>query len=183
MKRSFVWLAPLLSGALWAQPVKLHVEPAKTEVSYSLGATLHTVRGTFQLKRGDFTFDPATGKASGELVVDATTGNSDSDGRDRRMHESIIESAKYPEIVFRPDRVDGKVAATGHSDVQLHGVFTMHGADHEMTVPLSVDAGDGGYQAVAKFTVPYQKWGMKNPSTFVLRVSDKVDITVKTSAK
>jgi polyisoprenoid-binding protein YceI len=99
------------------------------------------------------------------------------------MHESIIETAKYPDIVFRPDRVDGRVAPSGHSDVQVHGLFTLHGADHEMTVPLSVDAAGGAYLAVAKFTVPYVKWGLKNPSTLLLRVSDKVEITVKTTAR
>jgi hypothetical protein len=31
--------------------------------------------------------------------------------------------------------------------------------------------------------VPYIKWGMKNPSTFILRVSDKVEITVETAAR
>jgi len=52
-----------------------------------------------------------------------------------------------------------------------------------MMVPLSVDAAGGAYQAVAKFTVPYVKWGLKNPSTLLLRVSDKVEITVKTTAR
>jgi polyisoprenoid-binding protein YceI len=183
MNGSILCLLPLFSAALWAQPAKLRIEPAQTEVTYLLGATLHSVHGTFQLKRGDLTFDPATGKASGELVVDAKTGNSGNEGRDRRMHESILESAKYPDIVFRPDRVDGKVASTGHSDVHMHGIFTLHGSDHELTVPMTVDAADGSYQAVATFSVPYLKWGLKNPSTFLLRVSDKVEITVKTTAR
>jgi polyisoprenoid-binding protein YceI len=183
MSRSILCLLPLLSGVLWAQPVVLHIEPAHTEVEYLLGATLHSVHGTFHLKRGDFTFDPATGKATGELVVDAASGSSGNESRDKKMHQDILQSAKYPDIVFRPDRVDGKVATSGHSDVQLHGVFSLHGADHEMMVPLSVDAANGGYQAVATFTVPYIKWGLKNPSTFLLRVSDKVEITVKTSAR
>jgi polyisoprenoid-binding protein YceI len=182
MIRAIPWLL-MMCGALWTQPVKVHIEPAQTEVGYVLNATLHSVRGTFQLKRGDLAFDPATGKASGELVVDATTGKSGNDSRDRRMHESILETAKYPEIVFRPDRLDGKVAMEGHSDVQLHGTFTLHGSDHELLVPLSVDAAAGAYQAVAKFTVPYITWGIKNPSTLFLRVSDKVEITVKTTAR
>jgi len=67
--------------------------------------------------------------------------------------------------------------------VQLHGTFTLHGAEHEMIVPLSVDAVGGGYRAAATFTVPHVKWGMKNPSTCILRVSDKVTITVKAAAR
>lgn len=183
MMRSLSLMLPLVAGTLWAQPVKLHLEPAQTTVEYSVGSTLHTVHGTFKLKRGDFTFDPATGKASGELVVDAASGESGTAGRDRKMNESVLESARYPDIVFRPDRVDGKVAASGHSQVQLHGTFTLHGADHEMVVPLGVDADGGAYTASATFTIPYIRWGLKNPSTFILRVSDKVEIAVKTIAR
>src|SRR5438309_5333241 len=133
----------LLTGALYAQPIALRVDPAQTTVEYKLGASLHTVHGTFPFKRGALAFDPATGKVSGELVIDATGGNSGSEGRDHRMHENILETAKYPEIVFRPDRVEGKVAAAGRSDVQLHGMFAIHGGEHEMTVPLSVEASGG----------------------------------------
>jgi polyisoprenoid-binding protein YceI len=171
------------ASSLWAQPITLHFDPATTKVEYSLGSTLHTVHGTFRLKRGELTFDTATGKASGALVVDATTGQSGSSGRDHKMHESILESGRYPEIVFRPDSVEGKVEPAGHSDVQLRGTLTIHGADHEISVPVSVDAGGGEYKGIAKFEVPYIKWGMKNPSTFILRVNDKVIITVETAAR
>lgn len=182
MIRSIRLLLPLTFCLVWAQPLSVHLDPAQTEVEYSVGSTLHTVHGKFQLKRGSFSFDPATGKASGELVVDAASGDSGNESRDRRMKESILEAGRYPDIVFRPDRVDGKVEASGHSQVQLHGFFTLHGGEHEMTVPLAVDADAGGYKATATFTVPYIKWGLKNPSTFILRVSDKVEITVKTVA-
>jgi hypothetical protein len=31
--------------------------------------------------------------------------------------------------------------------------------------------------------VPYVKWGMKNPSTFILRVNDKVQISIHAVAR
>jgi len=183
MIRSIRLLLPLAACALWAQPLSVHLDPAQTAVEYKVDSTLHTVHGNFQLKRGDFSFDPATGKAWGELVVDAASGKSGSDARDRRMTQSILESQKYPEIVFRPDRVEGAVADSGHSQVRLHGMFAMHGAEHELIVPLEVDADGGVYKATATFKVPYIKWGLKNPSTFILRVNDTVEITVRTLAR
>ena len=96
MNRSMLSLLPFVAGALCAQPLKLHLEPAQTEVTYTLGATMHAVHGTFKLERGEFTFDPVSSTVSGELVVDAASGTSGSADRDRRMHESILETPRYP---------------------------------------------------------------------------------------
>jgi hypothetical protein len=43
--------------------------------------------------------------------------------RDRKMHREVLESDRYPEIVFRPDRVDGAVLLSGTSSVRVHGIF------------------------------------------------------------
>ena len=166
------------AGAAAAQDLALRFGPADSKVEFTLGDVLHTVHGTFQLTRGEFRFDCASGKASGELVVDAASGASGNASRDRRMTSEILESARFPEIVFRPDRVDGKVAAQGHSQVEVHGEFCIHGAGHEMLIPAEVDAGAGVYATTLRFIVPYQKWGMKNPSMLLLRVGDKVEIVV-----
>ncbi len=166
-----------------AQDTVLVLDPALTKVGFTLPDVLHTVHGNFALKRGTIRFDTATGKASGELVVDAASGDSGSAARDRRMHQNILESAKYPEIVFRPDRVEGKVQPQGISQVQLHGTVVIHGAAHEIAMPVEVEAHGERYTATAHFTVPYVRWGMKNPSTLILRVSDKVDIDIQTVAR
>jgi polyisoprenoid-binding protein YceI len=158
----------------------LRFDPAETKVEFTLTDVLHTVHGTFQLKRGSLHFDPATGKLAGELVVDAASGDSGSAARDRIMHAHILESSTYPEIVFRPDRVEGTVAPHGLSRVTVHGLFSIHGADHEVDLPAEIVADNGVYSSTLHFEVPYQKWGMKNPSKLFLRVSDKVEITVHT---
>ena len=146
-----------------------------------MGGTLHSVHGSFKLKRGTIRFDPASGKIGGEAVVDATSGESGSEGRDRRMHADILESARYPEIVFTPDRVEGAVARQGASQIEVHGTIRIHGAEHEVTLPVHVEMtqmANGPATATIHFTIPYVKWGLKNPSTLFLRVSDKVVIDI-----
>ena len=91
-----------------SQPRPFAVDAGQTKVEFSLGGTLHTVHGDFRLKRGTLSFDPQSGKASGELVVDATSGESGSAARDSRMHKNVLESQKYGEVSFVPDRVDRK---------------------------------------------------------------------------
>ncbi len=96
--------------------------------------------------------------------------------RDRKMHKEVLESERYPEISFRPDRVEGAVAVQGKSSVKIHGMFRIHGVDREIEVPAEVEMAPGRWTAMIHFTVPYAKWGMKNPSNLFLRVDDSVQI-------
>lgn len=98
------------------------------------------------------------------------------------MHKDVLESAKYPEIVFTPDRVDGTVAPQGASQIQVHGVFRIHGAAHEITLPVEVRMSKGQASVKTSFAILYVKWGMKNPSTLFLRVGDRVEIEAATGA-
>jgi polyisoprenoid-binding protein YceI len=182
MRSQLLLTALAVCAAAGAQEIVLNPDPAATTVEFKLSATLHTVHGSFKLKRGAIRFDPATGKISGEVVVDATSAVSGNDGRDRRMHREILESAKYPEIVFAPDRVVGAVAAQGVSQIQVHGMFRMHGAAHEITLPVQVRMSNGRAAAKTSFAIPYVQWGMRNPSTTFLHVSDKVEIEAATGA-
>jgi len=176
----FVFVVGLVASLrVSAQETVVTLDPAQTRIEYTLGATLHAVHGTFRLKSGAVHFDPATGKAGGTIVVDATSGNSGNDGRDSKMHREILESPKYPVIVFTPARVKGVVNAQGASQVEVSGIFRLHGQDHDLTLPLAIQMAGSQVTASAHFAVPYQKWGLKNPSTFILRVKDTVEIDVE----
>jgi polyisoprenoid-binding protein YceI len=176
--RRSILVALLIAIALPAGAAQqsLQLDPAHTTVQFTLGDVLHTVHGNFQLKQGALEFEPSTGKLSGEIVVDAKSGESGSGMRDRKMHKEVLESERYPEISFRPDRVEGSVATAGRSSVKVHGIFRIHGIDREITVPAEVEMSADHWSATVHFTVPYEKWGMKNPSTLFLRVSDSVEI-------
>jgi polyisoprenoid-binding protein YceI len=158
-----------------AQEQAFQLDPAQTSVKFTVGDVLHTVRGTFKLKHGSLQIDK-TGKIAGEIAVDAGSGDSGSGMRDRKMNKEVLESARYPEIDFRPDRFDGTVPNQGKSTVMVHGIFSIHGTDREITVPAQVEMDGDHWTASVHFTIPYAKWGMKNPSTLFLKVSDTVEI-------
>lgn len=171
-----VALLAVAGGSAAAQDVGFQLDPQHTTLNYTLGDALHTVHGAFQLKRGALRLDPGSGKLTGEIVVDAKSGESGSGMRDRKMHREVLESDRYPEITFHPDRVEGQVSLQGKSSVQVHGTFSIHGADHELTAPAEVEMSSDHWTATLHFKVPYVNWGMKNPSNLFLRVSESVDI-------
>ena len=158
------------------------LNPSQTEIKFTVPSTLHTVHGTFKLKSGSLQLDPESGKSSGEIVIDLTSGASGNGSRDKRMHKEILESSKYPEVVFTPDHVEGHLAPQGVSEIDVHGTFRIHGADHELTLHFQVQATGNQYIATTRFTIPYVQWGMKNPSNFLLKVDDKVEIEVQAKA-
>jgi polyisoprenoid-binding protein YceI len=164
-----------------SQELRLQFDPSKTTIAFTLGDILHTVHGSFQLKRGDVEYKIAAKSVSGNLIVDATSGQSGNRSRDHKMHKEILESARFPEIDFHPDRVEGNVGPLGTSTIQVHGMFSIHGSDHELTMPVRVEVFPDHWIADTHFTVPYVKWGIKNPSTFLLRVSESVEIDVHAS--
>ena len=54
------------------------------------------------MKRGTLQLDPGAGTLTGEIVVDAKSGDTGSKMRDGKMHREVLESEQYPEITFRP---------------------------------------------------------------------------------
>jgi polyisoprenoid-binding protein YceI len=161
-----------------AQQTTLKFDPAKTNIKFSLDAVMHSVHGQFRLKPSELQFNPASEKLSGEILVDAKSGVTGNTMRDRKMHKDVLQSESYPEIAFLPDRVSGTVAGQGKSSVMVHGTFRIHGVDREVTVPAEVEMSADSWSATIHFTIPYAKWGMNNPSTLFLRVSDSVEIDV-----
>jgi polyisoprenoid-binding protein YceI len=167
-----------------AQEIAVTFDPAHTQINMTLDATAHTVHGTFRLKSGAIQFDPHTGKAQGSLVIDATSGSTGNSSRDNKMHQQVLESAQFPEISFSPAEVKGSIPAQGSGQVLLTGTFRIHGQDHPLAFVGEVAApSNGSIQVKTSFSIPYEKWGMKNPSNFFLRVGDSVEIEIDAVAQ
>src|SRR4030081_869867 len=166
-----------------AYEIVLTLDPAQSTVHWALDSSLHAVHGTFALKSGTLHFDPETGKAGGEIVVFATSGKSGNSSRDARMHKEILETPKYPEVIFRPTQVEGKVGQAGASDVKLNGILSIHGADHDLTALIHAELTGDRWRGTSNFEVPYVKWGIKNPSNFLLKVKPVVRVELEMSGE
>jgi polyisoprenoid-binding protein YceI len=148
-----------------ADGFSLDLDPAQSTVRFTLGALLHTVSGTFALRQGTIRFDLASGQSS-----DAK--------RDARMRGEVLEAQTYPEAVFTASRVQGQLPDGSPSELDVDGVLAIHGDRHAMTLHVILERKDGSMTAHTRFSVPYVQWRMKDPSTFLLRVSKTVDVDV-----
>ena len=187
---AFGGLAPVSAGAATAAApaqsasgVTLVVDEAATHIRFELDAGLHMVHGTAKVTQGEIRFDPATGSASGRVVVDARSLETGNGSRDKTMHAEVLESSRFPEIVLTPERLEGTVPAQGEGDVTLSGTLEIHGGKHPIRMPAHVREAAGQLTGTAGFTVPYVAWGMKDPSVFLLRVKKEVPVTIEFSVR
>jgi polyisoprenoid-binding protein YceI len=175
--------APALPQATQAasHEIALTLDPAQTNLHFSVDSTLHMVHGTFAVKSGSLQFDLQTGKASGAIVVNTVSGETGNGSRDQRMHKEILETWKFAEATFRPSQIDGQVSLTAPSDFKLKGVITLHGTDHELVADVHSEFTGDHWKGTAKFDVPYTKWGIKDPSNFLLKVKPVVNVEMELS--
>ncbi|HEV2198270.1 MAG TPA: YceI family protein [Bryobacteraceae bacterium] len=165
----------LLSLAAAATETRLDFDAAQTTVEFTRFA--HGAR-ELQAERGLAAIRSALSTVNGQLVVDAASGRSGNNTRDRRMHREILESMRFPEVVFSPVRFTGEFHAQQDSQLIVHGTFRLHGAGHDIDIPVKVHPAREGYALDAVFPLPYVAWGLKNPSNFLLRVGDTATIKI-----
>ena len=169
------------AAALEPRAGTLVLDPSKTLIEFRLPGALHNTHGNFKLTRGVIRADPLTGRADGEIEVDAASGDSGLGARDDRMKDSILETRKYPRITFFPQRIDGSLAANGDFHAKVQGVMSIHGAEHQVSIDAQGHLAGQDLIATCHFSVPYVEWGMEDPSLPLLTVSKAVDIDIATA--
>ncbi len=160
----------------------LKFDPAKTTIKYSISGWPHSPEGTFQLKRGLIRVDPATGKMSGLIVVDAASGDSGDSLRDARMRDSVLDARRFPDITFAPGQAESHGSTQGEFPATVRGVMSLHGGQHPFTIDARVRREGDKVLINCTFAIPYVAWGLENPSILMLRVSKHVDIDVTATA-
>ena len=169
-------LAFLFAPATLAQQQSFKVNPDSSEVKMTLNTTHEVVVGTFHIQSGSIEFDRGAPKMSGSVIVLAGSGKTGNNSRDKKMNNDILKVEQYATVSFEPKTYAGAFAASGDSNIQVTGIFTLLGTPHEITVPMLVHLDGANATAKTHFVVPYVNWGLKNPSFLVWKADNDVAI-------
>jgi Uncharacterized conserved protein len=180
-KALFLAVLVLSVPSIFAQQQTFSVDSAASQVNFALAGSGHHVQGIFHVQSGSIKFDPAAHLISGIIVVGAASGDSGESSRDKKMNSDVLNTDKFPQITFEPKNYAGNLNPTGDSSIQVSGTFTLHGSQHEITVPMRIHVEGTSLTAKGQFVVPYVQWGLKDPSIFVLKVAKEVQIDLNLS--
>jgi polyisoprenoid-binding protein YceI len=178
----FITLPLFIAQGALAQHQTFTVNPGSSQVAFLLNGSDHGTHGTFHVQSGMVDFDHS-GKISGSVVVAAGSGDSGNKSRDHKMTTEVLDAAQFSEITFTPQSYQGTILESGDSNIQVSGIFTLHGTPHQITVPMQVHIEGSACTAKTHFTIPYVKWGLKDPSIFFLKVAKVVDIDLALSGQ
>ncbi len=166
---------PVLAAAQW----NVELDPARTTINFRLKATLHSVDGRLPVISGSLELDPSTGAVDGAIVADATGAETGNRSRDEKMHARVLRSPAHPHVTFTPRSFEGDLPSEGFGRLTLVGAIELLGTAHPVSLPVNVEILGDGFTAEAQFDVPYVRWGLDDPSTFVLRVAKTVQVTLR----
>ncbi len=103
---------------------------------------------------------------------------SDKDRREieREMQDNVLESSKYPEIVYDCSRVSGNNPGNGQYSITLHGSLTLHGVTNGLTIPARVAVTGDMLRAFGEFSLRQSDYNIKPVSAIGggLKVKDEV---------
>src|SRR5947209_2147902 len=97
----------------------------------------------------------------------------------KELREIVLETAKYPEIVFNSTDVTGQLGAGGQYEAKLGGNLTLHGVTRHIVIPATVTLSGNDLRARGEFTVNRGDYKVKATSAVhgLVRVRDKLKFT------
>ena len=186
---------PESTAAAPAEPVEASQDIARYAATFVLGeGTVARYKVEEELARqgffvatgettevvGRITFDEDGEVVADEsgIVIQAGTLRTDSDRRDRYVRERTLQTAQYPEVVFRPTSVEGLPSpigeASGTVEFTISGDLTVRDQTRAVTWDVTAEFGDI-ITGIAVIDITFEQFGMDKPSVaIVLSVEDTI---------
>ena len=136
---------------------------------------------------GDAQFVPGTLRQASLLMLvraDSLAVVGEMSEKDRRemervMREEVLETSRYPEIVYLSTGVTADRVAEGQYQVTIIGNLSLHGVTRDQQIEAHVDVNDDDLRARGEFPLRQSDYGIKSVSVAggVLRVKDELKLS------
>ncbi len=120
------------------------------------------------------------------VVLDEKPSAADRAKITRSMHEEVLESARYPEAIFRSTGVAGMTEGRdGEIRFQLTGDLTLHGVTRAIVLPVTLRRLPGELRATGRYVLKQTDFGIRPYSTAggAIKVKNEVVIDFQITAR
>jgi len=184
--RALIFAAALLAaGAAQAEPVRYVLDPAHTQVAFSIDRLGFThVLGQFESVEGELILDEANPAASSvRATIQTASLDAGNELRDEHVRsDRWLNAAAFPTIEFRSTQV----RLLGDTRAEVTGELTLLGQTHPVTLDVTlnkIDDGPNGRRNAgfsATGALLRSQWGF---SRGVPNIGDEVRIRIETLAQ
>jgi polyisoprenoid-binding protein YceI len=104
---------------------------------------------------------------------------------EQTMKGEVLETSRFPEIVFESDTVSGEMIFQGRYRINMSGNVSLHGTTRNEKVQAQVTAGEEQLRAEGDFHLRQSDYGIKlvKVAGGALKVKDEVKITFDIQAQ
>lgn len=168
------------------RPLHYRLEVGRSMLRWELPSTFGTVKGTAPSFHGTLDAIPLSSGAwdvRGRIIVPAGGMRTENRRRDRRMR-AILETDRYPEIVFELSRFTGDLSQfkPGQTfSVEVAGNLTAHGRTAKVQLPVDVYVFADHVEVAGSFPLNWKEFGLADPS-FVARVREPMQVVFRLRA-
>lgn len=176
-----VYLA--LSGPSRAQELRpgtdYRVDPAKSEISWEVDASLHVVRSRTQELSGRVKVVSAGDEGAvldGRLEIAAASFATGNGRRDRTLRERSLAVGDHPAIVFVPRRIFRTSSWAEDEALAIEGDLTLRGVTRSLRLPVTLVERGVRLLVEGRTRVRWADYGVPDPSFFPVRLRPDVEV-------
>jgi len=113
---------------------------------------------------------------AGSLSVTDKISDKDRRELESAMNQDVLETSRYPEIVFESSKISASKAADDQFFVNMVGTLTLHGVSNSQPVAAQISLTGDMLRAHGEFTVLQSAYGIKPISVAggALKVKDEL---------
>jgi len=95
---------------------------------------------------------------------------------ERTMYNKVLETEKYPEVVFKSSKISVNKTKTGKYNTKIKGNLTLHGVTRPITINALITLKETTLRAKGSFSLKQKDFGIKRASALegTVKVGDKI---------